>query len=109
MSLQYWNSCIEEILDELKIETTKEQRDYLSRYIENCSDMQRECCGYSNIPDPRENEIKSLKEALNRESKAEFCKECSGRGSVTENAGGIGRSSTSSCFYCNGLGKIYRK
>jgi len=109
MSIKYWNSCIEEILDELKIEITLNQKNSLVEYIDNCSDMQRESCGYYNIPDPRENEIKQLKESLRKEREAEFCSECKGRGSVTENAGGIGRSCTSMCFICNGNGKIYKK
>lgn len=101
----YWIECIEMSFEEAQIQATPEQAKAVAYDVDRAHEMHAEYHGYLNIPNPLLEEIKKLKEALKEERSLVFCRVCKGQGSITENAPGINRSCTSTCWKCNGLGK----
>lgn len=105
MSKEYWRICVEEALTENGLSATDGQVEAMAASMYSARQMESESCGYDRIPDPRVQEISDLKKALAREQGATFCGECKGRGLVTSS--GPAHSSTSRCWKCSGLGKLY--
>lgn len=105
MSEEYWRSSLENITDRIGIVLTTEQLDRLAKCCESAASMQWEATGGEFIPDPRTMEVERLTAELETERRMVVCRECGGRGCVTEEFGPVGRTSTSTCSKCRGKGK----
>ena len=104
--MNYWKEAVECALEDAGLPATAEQIDTISKAIQISHDQYGMAYGYDCIPNPIELENKRLKKELEREKLMVMCRECNGRGSITENAwNACGRSSTSRCDKCNGEGK----
>jgi hypothetical protein len=101
----YWQDVVSEALEAAGLVATRDQIDEIAASVAMGHECYGQAHGHGCIPNPIELENKQLREQLKREESLVFCRECQGRGSITENAGGIGRSSTSQCWKCNGMGK----
>ena len=103
--IKYWREAVDVALDEVGAFSllTTEQREDMAKCLLNSAEMERECSGEYNIPNPMRAEIKELKSKLDVERQKVGCRACNGHGSVTYNYGTL--SSTSRCDRCNGEGK----
>ena len=102
----YWKDVVPEILDDAGIVYTPEQLAQVIEGVEGCHENYGMAHGHDALPNPDRLEIDKLKKALRTEQDKVVCKQCWGRGSITENFGV--RSSTSQCDRCNGEGKVKR-
>lgn len=104
--MKYWEECIKEAFEESEIDATEKQINDVVEWVEGAHENYSMAHGHDCIPDPKNTEIEELKRKLKREQGKQICRECNGRGSITENFV-CGRSSTSRCYKCNGEGFIY--
>lgn len=103
--MSYWQDCVSEAFEDAKIVASKEQIDTVVSWVEGAHDNYGTAHGHDCIPNPLCEENDRLKSLLKKEREKVACKECHGRGSITESFGSSGRSSTSTCWKCNGEGK----
>lgn len=103
--MNYWLEALQSSLDEHGVihDLTKEQLAAVAKDMDFAHQMHGEATGLINIPNPLRLENEKLSKELKREREKVFCRECGGRGSITENF--ANRSSLSSCYKCNGEGK----
>lgn len=101
---QYWVEAVECALDEAGVTATDEQILDIAAAVEGA----HECYGMAfyqpsshDVYGPR---LKELERKLAIEKSKTVCPECVGRGYLTSY--GPYHSSTSSCFKCNGEGKV---
>lgn len=100
----YWKDVVAEALEESGLVATREQVESIADAVAMGHECYGQAHGHHCIPNPIELDNKSLREQLQREQSLVFCRQCQGRGSITDN-GGV-RSSTSQCWKCNGHGKV---
>ena len=104
MSDDYWKDCIAEGFEEAKIIATDEQINIVAGWAESSHDHFSMAHGYDCIPNPLQQENRSLQRELEKEKSKMICPDCHGRGRIIENAPwGINRSSESQCS------KFYRR
>jgi hypothetical protein len=101
--MNYWKESIEAALDEAGLTATPDQIETITKCVEISHDQYGMAFGHDCIPNPLKLENEQLKRELKVEQSKIACKECHGRGNITENFGT--RSSTSRCDRCNGEGK----
>lgn len=100
----YWKTVIPEVLGDLGIELTEEKEKDLIEAIEGCAETKSLYTGDECIPNLYRLETEKLKKELTKERSKVVCPECGGRGSIT--VSWLDRSSTSTCWKCNGEGKV---
>ena len=100
----YWRECIEIAAEECGAALTKEQIDAIAGSVEGAHENFG--MAFHRPESPYIKEVADLREALKREQRKEVCTKCRGRGSITTVFGPIGRSSTETCWVCNGEGKV---
>lgn len=101
----YWKTCIEEAVSEIGISATEEHIKELVEWVEGAHENYSMAHGHDCIPNPLRTALDQTYKELEKEKTAQFCGECNSTGVITESFGV--RSSTSSCWKCNGKGKIY--
>jgi len=107
--LDYWIECLECSLEEngLSSKLTKSEIELIARDIDRGADMKSMAFGHDCIPNPIKLENERLNKELELEKSKIHCKECNGRGYITDNF--LNRSSTTRCHKCNGEGRLLRK
>lgn len=100
----YWKDVVSEALEEAGVIATREQVDAIAKDVAMGHECYGQAHGHHCIPNPIELDNKRLHEQLEHERSLVHCRECNGRGSITENLGV--RCSTSQCWKCNGHGKV---
>ncbi len=101
--MDYWKECVTEALEDAKLTATDEQISTITSWVEGAHDNYGMAHGHDCIPNPLTAEIESLRSKLKAEEQKVHCKECGGRGRITENFGT--RSSNSECWKCRGEGR----
>ena len=101
----YWEISLTEIFDRHGLDIPAGTISSIAEDVNNAAIMKDEYSGIHLIPDPREGEIRMLKEELEREINRSFCKKCLGTGRLNVPFPGRHESSET-CFYCNGKGKV---
>lgn len=104
--MNYWEECIGLALDEVGILATEEQIKTIAGFVETGHEDYGQAHGYECIPNPLSQEIKRLETDLKTEKEKIHCKECLGRGLITNN--GPYHSATSQCWNCRGEGRHTR-
>lgn len=104
MSQEYWDECISIAFEEAGITATKKQIELVAADIASGHDNYGMAHGYDCIPNPLEADNKRLAQELKTEKEKVFCKDCNGTG--TEYSQGPYHCSISSCWKCNGEGKV---
>ncbi len=102
--MNYWKECIECAFDEAGIIATAEQVEHVADSVK-CSHENYGMAFYS--PPAGEHlrsEISALKRELTRERNKIDCPTCDGNGSI--HTPGPYHSSVSSCWKCNGTGRV---
>jgi hypothetical protein len=104
---RYWRDGLEASLQDVgKLHLfTSEELDTISSNLGYGYEMWGECSGSYAIPNPLEQPLAESQAKLASELRKVTCRECNGRGSITESFGPISRSSTSRCDKCNGEGR----
>lgn len=106
--MEYWLEQAEIAMDEAKIKATPDQLDTIAGVIESAHEFYDQSMGHdvasANWHGENEREIKDLKAELHREREKTVCPECKGS-RVTHTYGGT-MMSTSSCWKCNGDGRL---
>lgn len=102
--MDYWKECISEAFEDAGIKATKEQIDTVASWVEGAHDNHSMSHGYDVISNPLEDENKELKRKLYIERDKRVCKECRGSGELVTY--GPCHSASSSCYKCNGEGKV---
>ncbi len=105
MGSEYWRICIEEGLSEVGIDATDNQVADLVEWVEGAHSVFGEVTGRDCIPDPSIIEIKALRAELANEKRKIVCPECGGAGRIVS-ACGTSHYSDTSCWKCNGKGKV---
>ena len=96
---------LRELFELNKIEVTDVQFKEMAEDIQTHFDMINEMESYQNSgPSPAQEENKQLRKELEKEKNKRRCPECQGTGRNIVN--GPYHSSESSCFKCNGSGKV---
>lgn len=103
-TMNYWKECLESSFSEAGIIATEEQINMVARDVEISHENYSIAFGYDCIPNPIKLELEETKRKLDIERRKVACKECNGKGYITDNCGF--RSSTSPCHKCNGEGKV---
>ena len=103
---EYWIEAVSQTAEDMNIKLSQEQIIEFAESMQISSEQQSMAFGELNIPNPLLSENKELKRELKREKEKIICKECNGRGSLTEYGPGT-LMSISNCYKCNGLGFIY--
>ena len=62
--LNYWKTCLPEILAEHDLNLTTETIDALATDIAQCAELESEALGYTNIPNPLATQVKQLQQQL---------------------------------------------
>jgi hypothetical protein len=106
---EYWACIVDEVIPDMGIVLTKEQRDDLLGAICGHADMEREATGRNvwdaNLSASRQREIDDAKKALRFEKEKLICGHCDGRGTITTYGGTM--QCTSRCYECNGDGLVH--
>lgn len=101
--MDYWKECIEEAIDDSGICATSEQIKTLIEWVEGAYENYGLATGQDFIPNPCVNEIKQLKQDLEKEKNKVICEYCNGSGQIVSH--GPYHSSYSTCSKCNGNGR----
>jgi len=101
--MNYWDECVKEAFEDAGIKATKDQIDIVISWVEGAHDNYGMSHGHDCIPNPLYEEIDSLKAELKKERNKQVCRECNGRGLITNH--GPVHSATSQCWNCRGEGK----
>lgn len=100
---EYWRIFVDEVVPNLGIEMTDEQRNSLLNEIRNAHDNYGMAHGYDHIPNPLVEENRKLSKQLQNERDKVPCETCKGKGYLRDSYGT--RSSESRCYKCNGEGR----
>ena len=100
----YWENVIPEILDELGIDLGEGKVKELIEAIEGCDENKSTYCGYDVAHRSSHSEIERMKKELAEERSKVVCPQCKGQGGITVHW--LDRSSSSTCWKCNGEGKV---
>lgn len=99
---EYWKECISQACEDVGIVLSPEQLNSIAIDLATAHEMYSECLYHPENPLKRELEDTHKKLAI--EKSKVVCPICQGRGSIHENFGF--RSSISTCYKCNGEGKV---
>lgn len=100
----YWKDVVSEALDDAGVSATPEQIETLVKHVASGHECYGQAHGHHCIPSPIELEAERLRAELKHERALVHCRECNGRGSITDNFGV--RQSVSQCWKCSGRGKV---
>lgn len=97
--MDYWRECISEVFMETGIVATEEQIGDVAKFVEGAHDQHGMHTGPRPEPtvDPRDQEIRDLKDELQIHQPKGPCYECMGKDLIDVRA----------CGACNGTGYIY--
>ena len=104
--LDYWKECLGESAGSCNLEVKDSQLQQLAEDVKAGHDYFGQAFYQPPASDYYGEKIKELEDKLKREESAEFCTNCKGKGRITEPCG-TSHVSTSDCYKCNGVGKIY--
>lgn len=104
VELEFWHECMSQAADECKVTLTGEQLDCFAESAKVAHENYGMAFYQPESPYP--NEIKKLEKALAVEKAKVVCPVCKGGGSITTYGGTF--QSTSSCWKCQGEGRITR-
>jgi DnaJ-class molecular chaperone len=106
--MDYWKECISEALDEAKVEATADQITSIASAVEGAHDNHGLYTGDdvadANYNSSKDDEVKNLKDQLEKEQGKRGCPICNGRGYSVISVGS--HSSEHTCPNCNGDGKL---
>lgn len=102
--MNYWKECIAEACEDLKVAATKEQIEELAAWVEGAHENYEQAHGYHAAPNPLRQEVRDLKEELERERMKVVCEDCNGQGRITFR--GPYHSAHGECLECRGDGKV---
>jgi len=98
----YWTEAVASSLDEHGLKASDEQIAAIAADMEISAEMRD--FGAPDTPSPYVAECERLRNELDAERRKETCRQCGGRGSITDQ--GPAHSSTSRCWKCNGEGRL---
>jgi hypothetical protein len=103
MKMDYWKECIEEALEDSKLNASEDQIQNITNWVESAHDNYSMATGSDCIPDPVNLENEALRKELKAEREKVICRECNGNGRITEQ--GPVHSYNSECSNCRGEGR----
>ena len=103
--MNYWKEALIAAFEDAGIDTPSDDKlELMAGTLEGAHENYGMSPGYHCISDPRDAENRQLKKELENERRKVMCRECRGRGEITEY--GPSHSSSMQCWKCRGEGKV---
>ena len=102
--MDYWEECIRESFEDAGIKATDDQIDTVVGWVDGAHENYSMAHGHDCIESPYKAEAEHLKRELKKEQDKVVCEECKGKGHIVTYGGTF--QSESTCFHCQGEGKI---
>ncbi len=106
--MDYWRACIEEAFEDAGIEASDDQIDTVASWVDGANENYGLATGSevatANYIGEKDRSIRDLKEELQKELDKKTCEVCKGSGNLTSYGGT--HQSTSSCYRCDGQGRL---